>query len=449
MRDIKKRIANKYPLLKLQSFRSVYRAEQSSKIKYWGIGIMALCVVIIFLPWTQNIHSDGSVTTLTPQGRMQEINSVIAGKITKWHINDGEIVSAGDTLLTLAEIKDEYLDPELLNRTRQQMEAKDLSILSYTKKIAANEEQMEALSTGLTIKLNNIDNKILQLYQKIIADSFSIISSKNDYDIANAQYKRQLVMRDSGLSSMVHVEQRLKTVQNTLAKKAEADTKLAIARTELLNAKLEKQALVQEVVEKKAKVLSDRATAQGEIANSQGELSKLANQYSNYSIRAGQYFVTAPQAGQVVAATKSGLLEMVKAGEKLMEIVPLSTRHAVEIFVTPMDLPLLRVGQLVRFQFDGYPAVVFSGWPEASYGMFDGRVAIIENATNRDGKFRILVREDTTSRPWPSTLTFGTGAKGIALLQDVPIWYEIWRNINGFPPDYYKKNKTGKENYAE
>ena len=33
----------------------------------------------------------------------------------------------------------------------------------------------------------------------------------------------------------------------------------------------------------------------------------------------------------------------------------------------------------------------------------------------------------------------GAGASGIALLKDVRIYYELWRNINGFPPEYYKK----------
>jgi hypothetical protein len=25
----------------------------------------------------------------------------------------------------------------------------------------------------------------------------------------------------------------------------------------------------------------------------------------------------------------------------------------------------------------------------------------------------------------------------MALLKDVPIWYELWRRLNGFPPEYY------------
>jgi hypothetical protein len=36
----------------------------------------------------------------------------------------------------------------------------------------------------------------------------------------------------------------------------------------------------------------------------------------------------------------------------------------------------------------------------------------------------------------------GNGAKGIALMKNVPIFYEIWRNINGFPPEYYIQENT-------
>ena len=29
------------------------------------------------------------------------------------------------------------------------------------------------------------------------------------------------------------------------------------------------------------------------------------------------------------------------------------------------------------------------------------------------------------------------------MLKDVSIWYELWRNINGFPPEYYQAKDTG------
>jgi hypothetical protein len=39
----------------------------------------------------------------------------------------------------------------------------------------------------------------------------------------------------------------------------------------------------------------------------------------------------------------------------------------------------------------------------------------------------------------------GSGASGIALLNDVPIWYELWRQLNGFPPDYYEMKEAPAE----
>jgi hypothetical protein len=89
--------------------------------------------------------------------------------------------------------------------------------------------------------------------------------------------------------------------------------------------------------------------------------------------------------------------------------------------------------------FDGFPAIVFSGWPEASYGTFSGRVTAIESSVSPNGKFRVLVAEDSSDKIWPTQLRIGAGAQAMALMKDVPIWYELWRNINGFPPDYYRR----------
>ncbi|MGB5387644.1 MAG: biotin attachment protein, partial [Eudoraea sp.] len=41
---------------------------------------------------------------------------------------------------------------------------------------------------------------------------------------------------------------------------------------------------------------------------------------------------------------------------------------------------------------------------------------------------------------WPKDLRVGSGAYTIALLEDVPIWFELWRQLNGFPPNYYQPN---------
>jgi len=111
---------------------------------------------------------------------------------------------------------------------------------------------------------------------------------------------------------------------------------------------------------------------------------------------------------------------------------------AVELFVAPMDLPLVQFGQEVRFIFDGWPAFIFSGWPGMSFGTYHGHVVAIENNISKNGKYRILVSSHE-DKPWPDALRMGSGAQGIALLNDVPIWYELWRQLNGFPPDFYEE----------
>jgi hypothetical protein len=132
----------------------------------------------------------------------------------------------------------------------------------------------------------------------------------------------------------------------------------------------------------------------------------------------------------------------------MVEIVPDHVQYAVEMFIEPMDLPLISTGQKVSFIFDGFPVIVFSGWPKSSYGTFGGKVNAIETSVSYNGKFRVLVVEDTEEKKWPEQLRMGSGANGIALLKDVRIYYEIWRTINGFPPEYYVA-ETSKQNSVE
>jgi len=119
-------------------------------------------------------------------------------------------------------------------------------------------------------------------------------------------------------------------------------------------------------------------------------------------------------------------------------IMPSDYDLAVELFVKPMDLPLIKKGQEVRFIFDGWPAFIFSGWPGQSFGTYKGRIVAIDNMISNKGEYRILVGSDPDSEPWPDALRVGSGAQGIALLKNVPVWYEIWRRLNGFPPEYYE-----------
>lgn len=405
------------------------------------MAIILLFVLMFFLPWTQNIKSNGNITTLKQEHRPQNINSPIPGKINKWYVKEGDFVKKNDTILLLTEIKEEYLDPNLIPRTQNQLEAKNESILYYQGKIRMTDMQMENLKQSQKLKIEQLQNMITQLDNKLTGEKAELKASENETTLLKDQYERQLNMYNQGLVSQTQLQQRDIQYQNALAKKIMIENKIAQTQQELINIRIEQNSTAQEYTEKINKTEGDKFQYLSQVANALAEVSKLENQVSNYTIRNDMYIVTAPQDGQIVQANKSGIGEILKDGETITIIVPTRVDYAVEMFVKPMDLPLINIGQSVRFTFDGFPAIVFSGWPESSYGTFSGKVVFFENTIGDNGMYRVLVAEDKTIKRWPDQLKLGTGAKGILLLKDVPIWYELWRNINGFPPDFYTSEK--------
>ena len=150
------------------------------------------------------------------------------------------------------------------------------------------------------------------------------------------------------------------------------------------------------------------------------------------------YYIKASQNGYINRALQSGIGETIKEGTPIATIMPSKYDIAVETFVNPIDLPLLRKGEKVRVWFDGWPTIVFSGWPNMSYGTFGGKIVAIENFISVNGKYRVLISPDDSGDKWPEQLSIGAGAQTIALLNNVPVWFELWRSLNGFPPNYYK-----------
>lgn len=432
-----------------KAFGKIYRIRHKSNVRQWLLGVLIVLIVALFLPWTQNIRAKGTVTTLRQEQRPQEINTVIAGRVEKWHVKEGDFVKAGDTLLRLGEVKVDYFDPQLLPRTQQQIHAKQQSIEGYKNKAVTAETQTKALQQARELKLQSLDNKLQQQQLKVISDSTDLIAVENELRIYQRQIAAAQMMLDSGSISLVDFEKRKVGYQNAMAKRISSQNKLMQSRQELIGLRIEQNSAVQEYIDKISKAEGDKYASLSNVASTEADVAKLQNVYASYDIRNKLYYVIAPQSGQVTKARKAGIGEMVKEGEMLVEIVPDHVQYAVEMYVEPMDLPLMDIGQKVRFVFDGFPAIVFSGWPSSSYGTFGGRVAAVETSVSYNGKFRVLVTEDPAEKKWPALLRMGGGASGIALLKDVPVYFELWRNINGFPPEYYKpsadKGGSGKK----
>lgn len=424
--------------------KHIYRYDRNSKIGRWLIGSLLFLVIVLFLPWTQNINTNGQVTTRYQDQRPQQINTIIPGRIVKWYIKEGDFVKKGDTLVELADTKDDYLDANLIDRTKLQLSSKQQKREFYQEKISAIQDQVSAIENNRDLKISAYQNKIEQYRRKILSDSAEVVAAEVEFKIAEDQLKRGKQLYSQGVISLIELEKRTGQNNKAAAILTEKQQKLLNARQEISIAQIEINSVKQDANDKVFKSKSEIATSRGEIAVTEGDIAKNSNVLSNYITRGSQKWLIAPQDGQIIKAKKSGINEIVKEGDMIVEMVPANISYAVELFVEPMDLILINTKQKVRLAFDGFPAIVFSGWPDNSYGTFPGEVSMIENNRNDNGKFRILVVPDTTVKNWPAELRNGTGVRGFALLKTVPIWYELWRQINGFPPDYYKTKEVKK-----
>ncbi|MFD2246286.1 HlyD family secretion protein [Pontibacter ruber] len=410
-------------------------------LAYWLIGIVLLLILCLFLPWTQNISSRGTMTALNPQDRPQTVQTTIAGRIERWHVQEGQLVQKGDTIVSLSEVKEKYFDPELLTRLDEQVQAKEGAQEATAAKADALEKQLQALRQGLQFSLAKGKNKVEQSRLKAQSDSMDLVAQRVEMDIARNQFERQEALYKQGLKSLTELEARRLKLQEAQAKLVAQQNKLGSSRAELQNAYTELNSLRAEYGDKIAKAESELSATRAYLYSTAGETSKLRSEYSSTLERSKFYQVVAPQTGYLVRTLKAGIGENIKEGEAVATIMPENPKMAVELFVQPMDLPLLYRGAPVRLQFDGWPALVFSGWPNVGFGTFGGKVAVIDN-TATNGQYRMLVVPDPEQGPWPEALRIGTGANGWAMLNTVPIWYELWRQLNGFPPDYTGSTST-------
>lgn len=440
-------ISKKNPITEnIDQFSSVRNLSHRPHYKILNriiVGVTILVFIIFFLPWTQNISGSGAVTTLKPDQRPQTIHSAIAGRIEKWYVKEGDYVKKGDTILFISEIKEEYFDPNLVNNTKSQVDAKKMAVQSYGSKVNTLSTQIAAIENEKELKLQQAKNKIRQSLLKVKSDSMDLEAVKTQIKIATTQFNRSVTLNKEGLKPLTDVEEKRLKLQEVEAKIITQENKLLASRNELINAKVEVNRISAEYAEKASKAKSDQYTALSSQYDTEAQVNKLQNQYVNYQIRNGMYYIKAPQNGYVNRALQSGIGETIKEGTQIVSIMPEKYDIAVETYVSPTDLPLIHKGEKVRVWFDGWPTVVFSGWPNMSYGTFGGKIVAVENFISPNGKFRVLIAPDENEAPWPKQVSIGSGAQTLALLDNVPVWFEIWRTLNGFPPNYYQpQNKA-------
>ena len=219
MLNISNNVLNKK--VDLGIYKATRRVFHKRHYKYFNrflIGSALFGVIVLFLPWTQNVRGKGSLTSLRPDQRPQTIQSPIPGRIEKWFVQEGDFVHKGDTILFISEIKNEYFDPKLVERTGDQIKAKEMSVVSYEGKVKALNNQIGALATERGLKLQQAKNKLLQSKLKVQSDSIDLMAATTNLEIAERQYNRTVQLQEEGLKAVTDVETKRLKLQETQAK---------------------------------------------------------------------------------------------------------------------------------------------------------------------------------------------------------------------------------------
>lgn len=416
-----------------------------------SIVVCVFIVLILFLPWRQTVTGVGKVMVFSPMNRPQTIQAQISSQVKQWHVQEGDHVDKGDLIVELQELDTKYLDEEQINKLQSQRDATANKVAAirnlistYNSQIVSLGELRENVVPNAELKIKQSENKLLGLKQKVEGFNQNQITAELNLD-------RREKLFEKGLASQRELELAKLSVAKAAAEYNEAQASLTIneqqidiSRFDLNEKSIDNQFKSQDI---QAKV----AQSYDKLAEANKDLYKIENELVNLTNRIEQRSIRALVGGQVTGVKAAGAAQTLKKNEIIATIIPETEDIAAELFVPDFFAPLLSIGRKVRVQFSGYPAVQFAGWPSIAVGTFAGEVVAIDAANLQAGDFRVLIKPDFKrieagkDAPWPSLLNLRPGSKswGWIILDEVPIWYELWRVINGFPPSIMQnKNKV-------
>ncbi len=237
-----------------------------------------------------------------------------------------------------------------------------------------------------------------------------------------------VTLRDTDQDLIDRLQAQIKAIES---QEAANETALSTAENDLLRRQsLFKQGLAskREVEQVQIRIEDLKATAAATTA----QLNQVRVSLARQSIQTK----VAPSDGTILRLMSAGESTYVKAGEVLASFIPDGVERSVALIVSGLDAPLVYPGRTVRLQFDGWPMFQFSGWPNAALGTFPGIVEFIEPIADTTGRFRVWVKEDLSEGGWPEEryVRLGSRVRGWVLLEEVRLGYELWRQLNGFPP---------------
>lgn len=417
---------------------------RSPRSLFWLSLLLLVLVAVVTLgmlvvPWRQTVLAHGQVAVFDPMQRPQPVDAQIKGRLLKLPVVEGQDIKKGAVIAVLEDRDSKFLDPQQQQRWKNQLRALADKAEAGESQIVALRGQSRALAEAQAAAVPAAEKKAVREGQKLEVLKQQLRIGEQDLVTARLQRQRIETLFAEGLRSK-------RDLELVILAEVEAETSLqkmqgeiGLTQTDIELARLERDKIAADLAEKQQKISESIAKTQGELAELREKIQKIESEASILNVRRELQRVVAPIDGRVVKLSNVGPGHMIKEGDTLATIVPHQQQLGVELYVRGLDTPLVEVGRPVRLMFEGFPAVPFVGWPWAAVGTFGGRVAVVDplvtSGEEDKSGFRIWIVPDPAEPAWPDREHLRLGAKGSGwiMLDDVPLYYEIWRQLNAFP----------------
>lgn len=404
--------------------------------------MFATIVAAMFIPWRQSVTGAGKIIVFSPMHRPQPIATQIPGRLVQWYVRDGDNVNKGEPIADLAEVDARFLHDHQMSSLISQKESLQAKRTAAEARLHALREQSANSVGAQGAAVPAAAERTRQARDRIIAAEQSLEAARQSLKTAEWQAERINSLFDDGLRS-----KRDKELAELEKVKATTEVERAIAALDVAKedekiASLERNRTKADTGGSINAIQAAIADVHQIIAGTDADIYRLQIDIDNLSRRVAQRKIEAPCTGRIVRLMRVGAGEIVNAGEVLAVIAPQTQDRAAELSIRDWDAPLVAPGRKVRLLIAGWPALQFIGWPHVAVGTFAGVVSVIDAIDDGKSRYRIIVIPDKEAiakhetDPWPSTDYLRPGAQvtGWVLLSDVPLWYELWRQFNGWQP---------------
>lgn len=392
-----------------------------------GVVLVSTLLALVFVPWQQSLSGEGRVIAYAPLERQQLVEAPIEGRIQEWFVQEGSRVRAGDLI---ARITDN--DPELLARLERERRAVEARQIAAQSSVDVSKAKVTALELARDAKSASAGLRIDIGRDRRDGAERAVEAAESAERTAELNLERTRALFDEGLASKRQLELAELEAETRVAELARAKATFKASKREIGALDADADTLGAGATADIEAARDSQAKAESELAKADADLQKLEVRLA----RQQRMTITAPRDGTILRLIGKQGTEMVVAGEPVVAFVPDMGASAVELWVDGKDGPLISPGRKVRIQFEGWPAVQFVGWPSAAVGTFGGVVEFVDASANERGRFRVVVSADPDDEPWPDSrwLRQGVRARGWVLLDQVRLGFEVWRQLNGFPP---------------